>query len=163
MAALFILFLPAVAAGQSVDPFDFLEEWDLLRQDFRNGVLDVTEQGMPDGFDTEMSKPSEDGRFQVSIQPAVDPAPLNEIHTWLVEIKTPDGEPVSEADVSFYGGMPLHGHGFPTQPRIAGEIDPGLYALEGIKFSMGGWWTMGMGIVTEGSTDRVGFNMIFEP
>lgn len=159
-----ILCAPVTAFGQArVDPFDFLEEWDLLSQDFRNGKLELTPEGLPPGFDTEMSKLGEDGYFQVSIRPESDPVPLNEIHTWLVEIRTPAGTPVHGADVSFFGSMPLHGHGFPTEPRIAGEVEPGVYALEGIKFSMAGWWTMGVGVVAEGKTDRAGFNVLFEP
>ena len=164
LTALCILFFPASAIGQSqVDPFDFLEEWDLLSQDFRRGKLELSSDGLPSGYDTEMSKTTESGHFEVSIKPTIDPAPLNEIHTWLVEIKTPEGEPVREADVVFFGSMPLHGHGFPTAPRINGQVDPGVYALEGIKFSMAGWWTIGIGIAAADKTDRVGFNVVFEP
>jgi len=158
-----VCFSATVSAQSRVDPFDFLEEWDLLSQDFRNGKFDLTPDGLPPGFDTDVRKPSEDGHFQVSIRPKIDPVPMNEIHTWLVEIKTADGVPVSKADVSFFGGMPLHRHGFPTDPRIVGEPDPGVYELEGVKFSMAGWWTMGVGIVAADKTDRVGFNVIFEP
>lgn len=161
---LLIICFPAVASGQSVvDPFDFLEEWDLLSQDYRNGKLQMTPDGLPIGYDTEPSKLSEGGHFQVSIEPETGQTPLNEIHTWLVEVKTPDGTPVSDADISFFGAMPLHRHGFPTEPRIASEVDPGIYALEGVKFSMAGWWTIGMGIIAADKTDRVGFNLIYEP
>ncbi|MGI9502550.1 MAG: FixH family protein [Geminicoccaceae bacterium] len=164
LAIVSIILIPTTVLGQSkVDPFDFLEEWDLISQDFRNGKLELTAEGLPPGFDAEPSKKSEDGHFDVSIRSDIDPIPMNEIHTWLVEIKTADGAPVRDADVRFFGSMPLHGHGFPTQPRISGEVDPGVYALEGIKFSMAGWWSMGVGIEADGKTDRVGFNVIFEP
>ena len=156
------LSLPAFAQS-SVDPFEFLEEWDLLSQDFSKGGLELTPEGLPPGFNTDVSKPSEDGHFQVSIKPKDEPAPMNEIHSWLIEIKTQDGLPVTDADVSFFGGMPLHRHGFPTDPRIVSEIDPGVYSLEGVKFSMAGWWAIGMGIVTDDRTDRVAFNLVFEP
>ena len=141
-----VLLSAGGAAGQSkVDPFDFLEEWDLLGQEFRNSKLELTPEGLPPGFDTDVIKPSERGHYHVSIRPRVDPIPLNRIHTWLVEIKGPDGAPVSGADVSIYGSMPLHGHGFPTVPHITGETDKGVYTLEGMKFSMTGWWTLGVG------------------
>ena len=159
-----ILCFPVTVSGQSrVDPFDFLEEWDLLSQNFRKGRLELTPEGLPPGFDTEVRRLSEDGHFQVSIEPETAPVPLNEIHTWFVEIRTADGTPVNEADISFFGSMPLHGHGFPTEPRIDSEVEPGVYALEGVKFSMSGWWTMGMGIVAGDKIDRVGFNILFEP
>ena len=159
-----VLVLSEGVSGQSkVDPYDFLEEWDLLGQDFRRGKLELMPEGVPPGFDTDVSKPSEDGYFQVCIEPEIIPVPLNQIHTWLIQIKKPDGKPVSGADISFFGSMPLHGHGFPTAPQITGEVDPGVYALEGIKFSMSGWWAMGMGIAAGDKTDRVGFNIVFEP
>ena len=28
---------------------------------------------------------------------------------------------------------------------ITGEVEPGTYAVEGIKFSMTGWWALAMG------------------
>ena len=164
LVVLVILFSPVAAFGQSkVDPFDFLEEWDLLSQDYRNGKLELTIQGLPIGYDTEPNKVSEDGHFDVSIEPKDGKMPLNEIHTWLVELKTPEGAPISEADISFFGAMPLHNHGLPTEPRIVGEVDPGVYVLEGVKFSMAGWWTIGMGIVAADKTDRVSFNLMYEP
>lgn len=164
LAVFSMLFISTTLLGQSkVDPYDFLEEWDLVSQDFRNGKLELTPEGLPPGYDAAPNKKSEDGYFDVSIRPDIDPVPMNEIHTWLVEIKAADGTPVRDADVRFFGSMPLHGHGFPTEPRISGEVDPGVYALEGIKFSMAGWWSMGLGIEANGKTDRVGFNLIYEP
>ncbi len=164
LAALAMFLLPNSAIGQSkVDPFDFIEEWDLIGQDFRRGKLEVTPEGIPAGYDTEMSKASDDGYFYVSIGPEADRVLLNEIHTWLVEVKTKDGEPVSKADISFFGGMPLHGHGFPTAPRIGDEVRPGVYTLDGLKFSMGGWWAIGIGIVAADQRDRVDFHVILDP
>ncbi len=145
------------------DEFGFLETWEVLSEEVRLGQRRLTDLGLPLGYDRELSKPSEEGLFRVSVSPEEAPAPFNEIHTWLIRIETPNGAPISGADVKFYGGMPLHNHGFPTDPRITGEVEPGTYAVEGIKFSMTGWWAMAMGITADEKTDKVSFNLLVEP
>ncbi len=152
-----------VLAQVVLDEFDFIEEWQILSEEVRLGEVELTDRGLPPGHDTEIDKPTEKGHFKVSVSPRREPAPFNKIHTWLVRIETPEGQPVSGADLKFYGGMPLHNHGFPTDPKFTSEIKPGVYALDGIKFSMTGWWTLAMGITTDGKRDRVSFNLIVEP
>ena len=36
--------------------------------------------------------------------------------------------------------MPEHGHGFPTVPEVTEYLGDGKYLVEGLKFSMPGWW-----------------------
>ena len=164
LAAFAALFIGGGASAQIIpDEFDFLEEWEILSEEVRLGEVELTENGLPPGYGTEVSRPTEQGLFKVSVSPRRDPAPFNKIHTWLVQIETPEGKPVTGAELKFYGGMPLHNHGFPTEPRFTREIKPGIYALEGIKFSMTGWWTLAMGIITDDRKDRVSFNLIVEP
>src|SRR5262245_28595617 len=50
------------------------------------------------------------------------------------------GRPVEGARITVDGGMPEHGHGLPTQPQVQGSVGGGLYDIEGVRFSMGGWW-----------------------
>lgn len=145
------------------DEFDFLEEWEILSDAFRFGEIKLTDRGLPPGYDTKNSKATENGLFKVSVSPTKKPPPFNTIHTWWVRIETPDGKPATGAALKFYGGMPLHNHGFPTEPRFTGEVRPGVYTLEGVKFSMTGWWTIAVGIQRNGKRDRVSFNLIVEP
>ena len=56
--------------------------------------------------------------------------------------------------------MPRHGHGLPTQPRVTREIDAGVYALEGMKFSMTGWWELKLSIQGPSGADKVSFNTV---
>ncbi len=168
LAALAAVVLCGTAWAQQsrlgpVDEFGFLEQWDVLSEEVRLGKARLSELGLPEGYDTEVSKPSEAGLFRVSVAPKAGPAPFNQIHTWLVRIATPEGAPVTGAEVVFYGGMPLHNHGFPTDPKITGEVEPGTYALEGIKFSMTGWWAMAMGITAGDKADKVSFNIVVSP
>jgi len=157
------LMVPPAKAQAPLDEFGFLEQWQILSEDFLLGKVTLNEKGMPDGYDTEAEKITEEGHFQVSVSPEAAPSPFNEIHTWLIKIESPDREPVSGADIKVYGGMPLHNHAFATAPAIIGEIDDGVYALEGVKFHMFGWWTLALGIDADGKADRVSFNLILEP
>jgi hypothetical protein len=76
-----------------------------------------------------------------------------------LHIAAPDGSAVNNASVSFDGGMPQHGHGFPTSPRISGG-EGGDYRIDGIKFSMGGWWEIKLAINGALGSDTVTFNTV---
>ncbi|MBS0403079.1 MAG: FixH family protein, partial [Proteobacteria bacterium] len=71
-----------------------------------------------------------------------------------------DGTPVRGATFRVDGGMPQHGHGLPTQPRVTRELAPGTYALDGMKFSMTGWWELKLAIDGPQGADRVTFNTV---
>jgi hypothetical protein len=73
-----------------------------------------------------------------------------------VRLADAQGQPVKGARFSVGGGMPQHGHGFPTQPRVTREFEDGSYLLEGMKFSMSGW----LGIEAAPGPDRVTFNIV---
>jgi len=68
------------------------------------------------------------------------------------------GRPVENAKISVDGGMPEHGHGLPTQPQPR-SLGGGMYDIEGVRFSMGGWWELKLSIETPESSDRVTFNL----
>lgn len=158
-----VLIIGNAKAQAPADEFGFLEKWQTLSNDFRLGKVPLTDQGLPQGYDTETAKSTEGGHFQVAVRPEAEPPPFNQIHTWLITIESPDGAPVSGAALEIYGGMPLHNHAFATTPKITGEVDEGIYALEGVKFNMFGWWTLAMGIKANGKTDKVSFNLILDP
>ena len=56
--------------------------------------------------------------------------------------------------------MPQHGHGLPTQPRVTRELAEGSYQLDGMKFSMTGWWELKLAITGPLGEDRVTFNTV---
>jgi hypothetical protein len=116
----------------------------------------------PADLDLSLQHASAQGRFVVRMEPpAADPA-INQMHSWQVRLATPDGQPVSQASIAFDGGMPQHGHGFPTKPRVTRELSPGVYALEGMKFSMTGWWDMRLAIRADGVSDAAVFNVMVQ-
>ena len=116
----------------------------------------------PKDLDLSLRHASAEGRFVVEMQPPAAAPAINQMHAWQVKLATPDGAPVSKATIAFDGGMPQHGHGFPTKPRVTRELQPGVYALEGMKFSMTGWWDMRLAIQAGDVADTAVFNVIVE-
>lgn len=111
-------------------------------------------------LDVRMSKPSVAALYRVAIHPVAGQPGVNQIHDWEIEIRTESGDPVSNADIVFSGGMPQHFHGFPTQPRVTEVLGNGRYVLGGVKFSMTGWWEMKLAIAAPQGRDSVAFNTV---
>lgn len=124
------------------------------------GTLAFTACATPSNLDLTLQHPSRQGKFLVRMEPPATGAAINQMHTWQVRLTAPDGTAVSQAKVSFDGGMPQHGHGFPTRPRVTREVSPGVYALEGMKFSMTGWWDMRLAIQAGDVSDTAVFNVV---
>ncbi|NNC54311.1 MAG: FixH family protein, partial [Pseudomonadales bacterium] len=68
-------------------------------------------------------------------------ARLGRYLVWLVQIDR-NGEPFTVNTISIDGGMPGHGHGLPTQPRVTAQVGEGRYRVEGLKFTMPGRWVL---------------------
>ncbi|HJV63265.1 MAG TPA: FixH family protein [Albitalea sp.] len=114
----------------------------------------------PATLDLSLSRPTLSGKYVVELQPPAGPLPVNRIHTWRIALRTAAGEPVQGATIEVSGGMPEHGHGFPTQPRVSPQPEPGRYLLEGMKFSMTGWWEIKLSVRSPLGTDEVTFNAV---
>ncbi len=99
--------------------------------------------------------------YRVSITQRPEPA-LQELQSWRLHVETAAGEPVSNAILTVKGGMPQHGHGLPTQPRISPAATPGDYLLEGLQFNMPGWWEVSVYIAQAQREDTVTFNTVLE-
>lgn len=117
----------------------------------------------PADLDLSLQQPSRQGKFVVRLEPPASGPAINQMHAWRLQLRTAEGAPVSQALIGFAGGMPQHGHGFPTQPRVTRELSPGVYALEGMKFSMTGWWDMRLDIRAGETRDTAVFNVILDP
>jgi hypothetical protein len=111
-------------------------------------------------LDTASTQLSEQGLFRVSYQSELDPVKINNIHNWTLRVETADGAPVEDAVIRVDGAMPDHGHGLPTAPEVTENLGNGNYRVEGIRYSMPGWWTMTFEITTGSATDRVTFNLV---
>jgi len=119
-------------------------------------------KSMPAELDLSTEKPSDGKAFAVSVESNLDPVTLNKIHSWTVEVKTPGGKPVEDARITVQGGMPMHQHGLPTAPRVTKNLGQGRYLVEGMKFSMSGWWELIVRIEAGASKDSATFNLILK-
>ncbi len=84
---------------------------------------------------------------------------LNRFEKIELELRDRDGNPLTGARISVSGGMPEHGHGLPTRPLVTAETSPGVYLVEGLRFSMPGWWELVFHIEGGDLEDSVKFNL----
>lgn len=102
-------------------------------------------------------------KYTVKLQSTVYPVRLNEIHNWILHIETSDNKIVENANIQIIGGMPEHGHGFPTTPSVSKHINNGNYLVEGIKFNMYGLWVMEFTIASPSGFDKVKYLLKIAP
>ncbi|WP_378950495.1 FixH family protein [Mesorhizobium sp. ANAO-SY3R2] len=112
------------------------------------------------GPDLARSKNSAKGVFSVEIAPEAGDIRQGELHSWVVTVKTRQGAPVEDATITIGGGMPEHAHGLPTSPQATAYLGDGRYRIEGVKFSMGGWWQLKLAIEAAAGTDEATFNLV---
>ena len=114
----------------------------------------------PANLDLSLDKSSAAGVYRVALVPPTRAPAINQMHSWKVKLATADGAPVNGAKFLVDGGMPQHGHGLPTQPRVTRETGDGTYSLDGMKFSMTGWWEVKLAIDGPQGADKVTFNTV---
>jgi hypothetical protein len=113
----------------------------------------------PAELDYGTTRTSENGLYVVSFTSAIDPIAINEMHTWTLHVEDVDGAAVENAVIKVSGDMPEHLHGMPTQPQVTQNLGAGDYLVEGMRFQMGGWWTVTFDIETGDAADSVTFNL----
>ena len=101
---------------------------------------------------------SANGLYIVTLQGAKTLAP-RKMYTLQAIVANADALPVSDAAIAIDGGMPQHGHGLPTRPRVTKNLGNGWYEVSGLRFNMGGWWELKLTITTAAGTDTVTFNL----
>lgn len=98
---------------------------------------------------------SDSGALRASYTSAVEPVPLNRMHSWTLHLETADGKPLDDADVSVDGGMPAHNHGLATAPAVTAYLGNGDYRVDGLRFHMQGEWELRITVRHAGTTDRI--------
>lgn len=114
----------------------------------------------PSDLDLSATRLSDGGNFRVSYRSDIEPVPVNRIHGWTLTVETADGRPVTDIVIDIDGDMPEHGHGLPTQPEVTQDIGDGTYLVEGMKFSMPGWWVIKFYMKTQDKEEEVSFNLL---
>jgi len=114
----------------------------------------------PPDLDLSLTRVTAQKKYVVAIHPVAEPIAINQMHAWEVRVTSPAGAPVLQAQIDVDGGMPQHGHGLPTRPRVTKELGDGRYLVEGMKFSMTGWWELKLNVQSAGVADKVTFNKV---
>jgi hypothetical protein len=97
------------------------------------------------------------GQYRVTIQETA-PFKKGKLLSTTILVAGQDGRGVEGLQIGVDGGMPQHGHGLPTKPRVTQELGNGRYQVDGLKFNMGGWWELKF-IIAGAATDSVVFNL----
>ena len=114
----------------------------------------------PADLDYSRTRTSESGRYRATIQPDGDSIPTGKLQRWTLHLETANGTLVDACDVTVDGGMPQHGHGLPTKPRVTRQLGHGDHLVEGMKFNMGGWWVVKFRVASAtAGADSVVFNL----
>jgi YtkA-like len=115
--------------------------------------------GPPKDLDYSRTRTSEAGRYRATIHPQGDTIPQGKLQRWTLHVETTAGVPVDSGDFAVDGGMPQHGHGLPTKPRVTRALGNGDHLVEGLKFNMGGWWVVKFRVNAGAGRDSVVFNV----
>jgi hypothetical protein len=115
--------------------------------------------GAPKDLDYGRTRRSEGGLYLATIRPQGDSIPQGRLQRWTLHLETAGGALVDSAVVAVDGGMPQHGHGLPTKPRVTRALGNGDHLVEGMKFNMGGWWVVKFRVNATAGPDSVVFNV----
>lgn len=113
----------------------------------------------PATLDYSRTRASEGGLYRATIHPQGDSIPEGKLHRWTIHLETASGSPVDAVAMTIDGGMPQHGHGLPTKPRVTRDLGNGDHLVDGMKFNMGGWWVVKFHVDAAAGRDSVVFNV----
>jgi hypothetical protein len=113
----------------------------------------------PKDLDYSRTRTSEAGLYRATIHPQGDSIPQGRLQRWTLHLETVSGAPIDSAVVTVDGGMPQHGHGLPTKPRVTRALGNGDHLVEGMKFNMGGWWVVKFRVASDAGSDSLVFNL----
>ena len=102
---------------------------------------------------------SAQSRYTATLEPSAQPLKPRRLLKVQVSLRDAEGRPVDGATIDIDGGMPQHGHGLPTRPRVTRSLGDGRYEIEGLRFNMGGWWVLRLDVHSPAGADLVTFNL----
>jgi hypothetical protein len=111
----------------------------------------------PADLDLSWTQTSTNGSFVASIEPGS--IKIGETATWTIEVASTGSEAIALEQITVDGGMPLHGHGLPTEPQVTRDLGGGRFEVENMKFSMTGWWVVNVHVETPAGKDQATFNL----
>ena len=91
----------------------------------------------------------------LAVVPAFQVGPLQ---TAVLSLRAVQGDSaLSDAEIAVDGGMPEHGHGLPTRPRVTENLGDGRYRISGLRFTMSGNWVLVLPVRTAAVSDTLTF------
>lgn len=131
--------------------------WLVVAISFLSGCMMMA--SAPNELDYARTRVSEGARYRATIRPDGDSVPQGRLQRWTLHLETANGLPVDSAVITIDGGMPQHGHGLPTRPRVTRAMGNGDHLVEGIKFNMRGWWVIKFRVNSATGQDSLVFNL----
>ena len=107
--------------------------------------------------------PTQDAKYQIELRGPDGGVRLNEVQSWTVTILDNKGEPVTPRSLVFLGGMPGHGHGLSSEPRVTKQLSPGTFQIDGILLNMYGDWEIVIGVIGNAGPDKATIPFRFAP
>jgi len=93
----------------------------------------------PEGEGTETTDPQT--QIKARLDQATPNTPNKDLNTWRIAIQTQDNQPATSATIGWAcAWMSVHGHG--TNPKAIEKLDPGVFELSSINFTMYGPWSV---------------------
>jgi hypothetical protein len=106
---------------------------------------------------------TEAGHYRVAMRPESEQVASGALHTWIVHVEQADGQLFAPTRLAVDGGMPQHGHGFQTLPRVTRSLGGGDFLVEGIKFHMPGDWIFRVEVVGPLGEDVARLDVLVDP
>jgi hypothetical protein len=101
---------------------------------------------------------SAEGRYVATLEPA-GRLRVRQLQTVRLTLHDAEGQAIEDAEIAIDGGMPQHGHGLPTKPRVTNRLGDGAYEIGGVRFNMGGWWELKLAVTGPRGVDTITFNL----
>ncbi len=107
----------------------------------------------------QLSQTSVKGQLQSELQCVTAPA-VGEFQNCTLKLNSTQTLP-SDLTIAMDGGMPAHGHGLPTAPKVVATDKVGEYRIEGLKYSMTGEWLLGFMLQSKSMNDKIVYKFSF--
>ncbi|MGL4186747.1 MAG: FixH family protein [Thiotrichaceae bacterium] len=107
----------------------------------------------------QLSQTSVKGQLQSELQCVTAPA-VGDFQNCTLKLNSTQTLP-SDLTIAMDGGMPAHGHGLPTAPKVVATDKVGEYRIEGLKYSMTGEWLLGFMLQSKSMNDKIVYKFSF--
>lgn len=107
----------------------------------------------------QLSQTSVKGQLQSELQCVTAPA-VGDFQNCTLKLNSTQTLP-SDLTIAMDGGMPAHGHGLPTAPKVVATDKVGEYRIEGLKYSMTGEWLLGFMLQSKLMNDKIVYKFSF--